>query len=94
MEFIKGLAVASGGDLLEGPLRMTVTFAYEKPKAVKRRSPSVRPDLSNLLKLVEDALNHVWYEDDCQITQSYSQKIYDDEAYTLVTVERIVDASV
>ena len=31
--------------------------------------PKTRPDISNVIKGIEDALNNIWYKDDSQIVE-------------------------
>ena len=54
---------------VEGPLAMTLSFELLRPKSAPKRVqyPTHKPDLSNLLKAIEDALTGVVYRDDSQI---------------------------
>lgn len=71
------------------PLAMLVEFSYTPPKSwsrIKQKKaidkelfPTSRPDVDNLLKGVEDALNGVAYKDDSQIVALTSRKIYGKE---------------
>lgn len=54
---------------LIGDLRVTFRFYMRCPKKKARNYPSVKPDLSNLVKNVEDACNGVLWRDDAQIIQ-------------------------
>lgn len=49
----------------DAPLEATFKFIFEKPKSVKRPKPSVKPDLSKLIRSVEDSLTKagVWSDD-------------------------------
>lgn len=49
------------------PLKLEIVFKVSRPKSVKRNFPTVKPDGSNLLKAVEDALNTILWHDDAQI---------------------------
>lgn len=71
---------------LEGPLAMRTIFYLERPKSVKRLYPTVKPDLSNYLKLIEDAMNGVVYKDDSQIIFSQEWKLYADNCTPRVIV--------
>lgn len=61
------------------PLYMTVEVYQQIPKSVSKRKreamigrkilPTKKPDCSNILKSIEDALNGVAYADDSQIVQ-------------------------
>lgn len=62
-----------------GDLKVTLRFYMTPPKRKVRERPGVKPDLSNLIKNVEDACNGVLWRDDAQIV-SYGDstgKYYD-----------------
>lgn len=90
----------AGGPLLGGPVMMKVEATYPWPKSVtakRRNDPNghwkdTRPDLSNLVKLIEDALIGVVYGDDGQIAGSTSFKTYDEAAEIKVTVAELREA--
>lgn len=52
---------------LIGDLKVTLRFYMTPPKRKVRERPGVKPDLSNLIKNVEDACNGVLWRDDAQI---------------------------
>ena len=70
-------------DALRGPLtcpvRLTCVIYRAVPQSWSRRKradaiadkirPTTRPDVSNVIKGIEDALNGVWYADDSQIVE-------------------------
>lgn len=56
------------------PIRMVVTFYMPRPKRTKLLCPTSRPDLTNLEKTVEDAMNGIVYPDDAQIVEKLSRK--------------------
>ncbi len=64
---------------LEGALEVKMVFMLERPKSAKRRHPTVKPDLSNYVKGIEDALNNIAYLDDSQIIKLYTEKRYLDK---------------
>ena len=78
------LAVFDGsGGLLEGPLRMDVDIYVRRPKKLiwkKRPMPpvfcDVKPDRSNVLKSLEDALEGVIYINDSQLADGRARKFY------------------
>lgn len=50
-------------------LHLDVDFVVARPKSVKRKWPTAKPDLDNYLKLLEDAGNgYVWYDDSQIVT--------------------------
>jgi Holliday junction resolvase RusA-like endonuclease len=80
-----------GAMFLEGPLRLEVIFCFAKSR---RRTDSdyyhiYRPDLSNLIKLIEDVCTRLLYHDDCQIAQIQAIKVYSSPARTEFTVTQI-----
>ena len=90
---------------LTAPLRIIIVFYMPRPKAhfrtgkfkneLKPDQPiqhSNIPDLDNLVKLVCDSLNRVFYKDDSQISQLKAEKLYcdvDEKARTEVHIEQI-----
>jgi len=64
---------------LEGPVKLTVHFWFPRP--IRRDGPTrthhiKKPDLTNLIKAVEDGLNGLAYADDSQITLIEARKSY------------------
>ena len=65
------------GSFGEGiPLRLEATFYRQRPKSLPKRVelPVSRPDLSNYLKTLEDALNKFTFQDDSQIVDLHIRK--------------------
>jgi len=82
------------GPLLHGPLHLDVCFYVEIPPSRKRSTfPGslhyIRPDLSNLLKYIEDVCNSIIIEDDAQIASIVCKKLYDSKARTEFTFEKL-----
>ena len=71
---------------IEGPVEMTLFIVMPVPKswpAWKRDMavagqimPTTKPDVSNIQKAVEDALNGVVWLDDCQVVSVIKTKLY------------------
>lgn len=70
---------------LEGPVRMNISAWLKIPKTSKRKTeamqsgeirPTKKPDMSNILKSIEDALNNLAYQDDKQIVKIEIEKRY------------------
>ena len=71
---------------MEGPLVVKITTIRPIPKATSQKKikqmlaglvvPITKPDVSNYVKLVEDALNGVAWRDDSQIVDCSSGKRY------------------
>lgn len=71
--------------ILEGPLAVAMEFSGSTVTRQGRRAP--RPDLSNLVKAVEDAGNGVLWEDDRQIMQlAAAIRRWDRQAQPLVAL--------
>lgn len=80
------------------PVRLTCVIYRGVPKSWSRRKkaaaiadsirPTTKPDVSNILKGIEDALNGVWYADDSQIVE-YGKigKWYADEPRVYVRLD-------
>jgi Holliday junction resolvase RusA-like endonuclease len=73
----------------EGALHLEITFYFKVPKTRAKQynalldAPfSFRPDLSNLIKLVEDVATGILYKDDSLITSITAHKKYSDRART------------
>jgi Holliday junction resolvase RusA-like endonuclease len=81
------------GDLLEGPLVMFLVFVLPRPKSLpkKIREHVRKPDLSNLLKAVEDALKGVLYHDDSQLVDINISKEYGSPPGVQITVQKLVE---
>ncbi|MCK4783349.1 MAG: RusA family crossover junction endodeoxyribonuclease [Desulfobacteraceae bacterium] len=86
--YIKEMFVISYPDFipLEGALRMTVVAYMMIPKSTSKKRmklmidrvirPTKKPDISNILKSAEDALNSLAYHDDKQIVTAICHKYY------------------
>jgi len=70
-------ALLGEGAFGEGiPLRLEATFFRQRPKSLPKRVtlPVTKPDLSNYLKTLEDALEKFVYRDDSQIVDLHVKK--------------------
>lgn len=82
--------------LLRGPVEMHLTFYMPIPKhtsATKRQAMlnnvikhGIRPDLSNMQYLIENALSGVVYVDDSQICRCMHEKRYGEHPKTVIKV--------
>lgn len=71
---------------LEGKVQLEVQIFRSVPKSWSKKKheaayagliwPTTKPDVSNIVKGIEDALNGIWYKDDSQIVHEYSMKRY------------------
>lgn len=89
LKLIAGLSLVEqhrGLEMFIGPLHLDVTFFMGTPSkmnAAKRKSLDstyhvYRPDLSNLLKFIEDIATGILYRDDSLIASISCKKIYDE----------------
>lgn len=75
------------------PITLIVDLVFERPKShflkrgLKANAPTLpRPDCSNCLKGIEDALNGVAWVDDTQVGRVIVEKSYGSEARTRVEI--------
>jgi Holliday junction resolvase RusA-like endonuclease len=82
---------------LEGPLSLSLRFRMPIPKSYSKgvrasmasgeTAPVSKPDLSNLVKAIEDGMNTIVFVDDSQIVRSFQTKIYAEQPGVDVRVE-------
>lgn len=60
-----------------GPVRVDLVFVFERPASVKRRLPSVAPDLDKLVRAIGDGVTDagIW-KDDGQVIRIVAEKVY------------------
>ena len=73
------MAKMEGGEVITTPCKMVYTFGFTDKR---------RRDVDDYVKLTQDALSGVWFEDDCQITEFTAKKVQSDEYF--VEIEMIV----
>lgn len=81
----------------EGPVRLSVTLLFPRPKShTKKQRASLahiqKPDLTNIAKGIEDALNGVVWLDDSQIVVLVMQKSWEPcggQGSTKIEIEQI-----
>ena len=85
----------NGSGLLDGPLELSVIFTVPRPKGhygVRGLRPSapewpaVRPDVTKLLRAIEDACTGVVWRDDAQVIAQHAYKVYGEPARAEVSV--------
>jgi len=88
------------GPPFPGPVELDITFFFKQPKSWPKKKKNrtkyhtTRPDLSNCLKLLEDALIGIAYHDDAQISRVTVDKLYagpKDEEGILVDIYPLED---
>lgn len=72
---------------IEGPVLLVAEFRFVRPKTVRRDRPSVKPDLSKLLRAIEDSITNagVW-KDDAQVVTARVEKVYAERAGVRVRI--------
>ena len=88
---------------LDGPLSLNVHFFFPRPRShygtgrnAEKLKPSApqhhtkKPDTDNCVKLVKDAMNGIFYRDDCQIVSLMAFKHYaETQPRTDITISRV-----
>jgi Holliday junction resolvase RusA-like endonuclease len=95
-------AIMQGRDVLLGPVRVNVIFAFPRPKSHFRTGKNAHllretaphwhtsvPDADKLQRAIGDALQGVVIRDDKQISGWIVDKIYDNRAYARVIIEEL-----
>lgn len=78
---VRTLAMSHISEPLKGAVRLKALFVYPHLKKdenirPKRKYKETRPDLSNVIKSLEDGLESVAFNDDAQIVSLSAEKIY------------------
>ena len=85
---------------LEGPLKVTVTWAKQVPASwsKKRKAAALAgvyvtgtPDLDNVVKAVSDALNGIAYADDALVAVLHASRVYvTGESYVRIEISQLL----
>lgn len=80
--------------VIEKPIHIDFIFYmplrdYRKKKNELGSYHCIKPDLSNLVKFVEDIANGIVFKDDCQIASFTAKKIYDSVPRTVFIVTQL-----
>lgn len=83
-----------GIEPLQGPVKLTLSIVFPLPKSKRatRNRPAPtwhtsKPDASNVLKAVEDAMNGIVYRDDSQVASASIVKVYSDDGSSRLVVQ-------
>lgn len=86
----KGYSPFTGGVIVLITVCSVIPKSYSKAKRKLieegKLFPTGRPDLSNIIKNIEDGMNGVAYGDDSQIVKGMQEKVYGTEAFVEVEV--------
>jgi Holliday junction resolvase RusA-like endonuclease len=83
------LRFMNNGELLEGPLEVSIKFFMPHKTKKPGSWHSVRPDLDNMVKFYLDVAIGILYEDDKQIAKITAEKVYDTNSRTEITLTQI-----
>lgn len=70
------------------PVSLELEFGFIRPKSNKSKHMihHYKPDITNLEKALEDALNFIVWKDDCQVGIKATKKIWSDRNYVRIKV--------
>ena len=80
-----------GNPPLEGPVCAEICFSMPKPKKLKRKHHTIKPDIDNFIKSAFDAMNGIVFVDDAQIVMLAARKEYSDDPCVMINVSKIED---
>lgn len=75
--------------ILKKAVKLDLLFCFKKAKSCKKDYHTQRPDLDNLEKAILDGLNKIAFEDDCQVVEMKSQKVFSDVDKIVITVTEL-----
>lgn len=75
--------------ILKKAVKLDLLFCFKKAKSCKKDYHTQRPDLDNLEKAILDGLNKTAFEDDCQVVEMKSQKVFSDVDKIVITVTEL-----
>jgi len=71
------------------PLRLELLFVFKTPKSSRNKYPMQRGDVDNYAKSVMDAMEGILFENDTQITELESRKMYGDDDLIFITLKEV-----
>jgi len=83
--------------LFQGALHFDVVFYFPFPQAISKAKLATmagkfhiyRPDLSNLIKFIEDVATGILFNDDCLIASIVAKKCYDHTPRTELSIRTV-----
>ena len=91
--------IEQGATPLEGPVMLSVQEFRAIPQSWSRKKreaalegsifPTTKPDMSNIVKGIEDAMNGIVWHDDSQVVITRTMKIYDETPRVEVEVKEV-----
>jgi Holliday junction resolvase RusA-like endonuclease len=95
-EYVRWQIRNQTNEFVEGALDVLFIFYFAIPKSFSKKKallaekglirPTTRPDSTNLCKFMEDCLQGVVFEDDCQIVDTQIRKYYSLQERTLIRI--------
>lgn len=83
--------------ILEGRIEVSITATFAIPKSTKKQdivkmlensiSPTKKPDIDNIVKIILDSMNKFAFKDDTQITKLSVEKKYGLEEKIEISIE-------
>lgn len=84
-------------ETLEGRIKVKIIAYFSIPKSTNKEqqkemlknniSPTKKPDIDNIIKIILDAMNKMAFKDDSQITKLEIEKVYAEEEKVYVKIE-------
>ena len=84
-------------ETLEGRIKVKIIAYFAIPKSINKEqrkemlenniSPTKKPDIDNIIKIILDAMNKMAFKDDSQITKLEIEKVYEEEEKVYVKIE-------
>lgn len=84
-------------EIITGRIKIEIKAFMEIPKSTSSKmkekmlageiSPTKKPDIDNITKIVLDALNKVVFKDDNQVTKIEVEKVYSEKAKVFIRIE-------
>ncbi len=84
-------------EILQGRIAVKIIACFAIPKSTSQKqktlmlenkiSPTKKPDIDNIVKIILDALNKMAFKDDSQITKIQVEKLYAEEEKIKINLE-------
>ena len=84
-------------EILQNRVKVTIKAYFDIPKSTSKKnrakmlageiSPTKKPDVDNIVKIILDALNKFAFKDDTQVVELIVEKVYSEESKVYVKVE-------
>lgn len=84
-------------EMLQNRVKVTIKAYFDIPKSTSKKdrakmlageiSPTKKPDVDNIVKIILDALNKFAFKDDTQVVELIVEKVYSEESKVYVKVE-------